>query len=66
MSEIRPNEYEGIAAALYDGGWRAGDTYELITEYGISEESAEKISLLLLAFDMEGRNRQQIVITGQN
>lgn len=62
MSEIRPDEMEGIAAALYDGGWRAGDIYELITEYGISERSAEELQLHLLAFDMEGRNRQEIQI----
>ena len=60
MSEIKPDEMEGIAAALYDGGWRAGDIYELITEYGISEKSADQIQLLLLAFDMEGRNKNQI------
>lgn len=30
-------------AALYDGGWRSEDKEDLISEYGFSEEEAEKI-----------------------
>lgn len=31
------------AAALYDGGWRSSDLDDLIEEYELTEEDAEKI-----------------------
>lgn len=36
------NFYES-AANLYDGGWRAEDRDELITEYGLTESEADEI-----------------------
>lgn len=62
MSNLKPDEIPGVAAALYDGGWRAGDTYELITEYGLSEDTAIEISLLLTMYEIEGRNKQKLDI----
>lgn len=62
MSNLKPDEIPGVAAALYDGGWRAGDTYELITEYGLTKDTAIEISLLLIMYDMEGRNKQKLDI----
>ena len=35
------NQYS--AASLYDGGWRAEDRDQLITEYGLTEEEADEI-----------------------
>lgn len=34
---------ETAAAALFDGGWRAGDEAELITEYEMTKEEAAAI-----------------------
>lgn len=62
MSNLKKEEIPGVAAALYDGGWRAGDTYELITEYGLTEETAIEISLLLTMYEIEGRNKQELKI----
>jgi len=31
------------AAALYDGGWRASDKDQLIKEYQLTEDEAEKV-----------------------
>ena len=31
------------AAALYDGGWRAGDREQLIQEYGLIRDDADAI-----------------------
>lgn len=36
------NQY--LAAALYDGGWRAEDKEQLVAEYGLTEEEAEIIA----------------------
>ena len=35
------NQYS--AASLYDGGWRAEDRDQLISEYGLTEEEADEI-----------------------
>lgn len=56
MSEIKDRkELEAIAAALYDGGWRSGDIYELVTEYGVSEETADLLAIEFLMYETEGR-----------
>lgn len=62
MSQLSKDEIPGVAAALYDGGWRAGDVFELITEYGLTEDTAIEISLLLTMYEMEGRNKQKLEI----
>lgn len=45
------NNYEASAAALYDGGWRAEDREQLIYEYDLTAEEADKICELLTAYD---------------
>ena len=45
------NDYEASAAALYDGGWRAEDRDQLIYEYDLTAEEADKICELLAAYD---------------
>lgn len=39
------------AANLYDGGWRDGDQEELIQEYGITQEYANKLCELFRYYD---------------
>lgn len=45
----------GAAASLFDGGWRAEDRDELISEYELTEEEADEICKLLADFS-EKRN----------
>ena len=40
----------GAAASLFDGGWRAEDREELISEYDLTEEEADEICKLLEDF----------------
>lgn len=51
MTENRISDITTSAAALYDGGWRAEDRDQLITEYDLTLEDAEAICELLK--DME-------------
>lgn len=51
MTENRISDITTSAAALYDGGWRAEDRDQLITEYVLTLEDAEAICELLK--DME-------------
>lgn len=40
-------DYTTIAANLYDGGWRAEDHDQLVSEYNLTAEEAEEICKLL-------------------
>ena len=40
----------GVAASLFDGGWRAEDREELISEYDLTDEEADEICKLLEKF----------------
>ena len=40
----------GAAASLFDGGWRAEDREELISEYDLTDEEADEICNLLDEF----------------
>lgn len=40
-------DYTAIAASLYDGGWRAEDREQLVSEYNLTAEEAEEICKLL-------------------
>lgn len=51
-------DVQASAAALYDGGWRAGDKEELMAEYGLSEEEAESVCQYLEEFAKKERNEQ--------
>lgn len=44
-------DYETSAAALYDGGWRAEDKDELMTEYDLTEEEADEICEYLAEYE---------------
>lgn len=46
MTDIRSS-----AAALYDGGWRADDKDELISEYNLTEAEAADLCEMLRSFD---------------
>lgn len=50
---ITMTDYRASAAALYDGGWRAEDKDEIIEEYDLTEEEAEKLCELLTEFESE-------------
>lgn len=45
-------DYQSIAAALYDGGWRAEDMDDIAREYDFSQVDASKICEFLA--DMQG------------
>ena len=40
----------GAAASLFDGGWRAEDREELISEYDLTEDEADEICKFLADF----------------
>lgn len=42
------------AAALFDGGWRASDRNQMISEYDLSDEQADAICEWLAAFEDDG------------
>ena len=44
-------DYESMAAALYDGGWRAEDKDQLKVEYDLDEEDVERIVDLLATYE---------------
>ena len=46
-------DYKTSAAYLYDGGWRKEDKEQLIMEYGLSEEDAQKICAELARLEEE-------------
>lgn len=46
-------DYRTCAAALYDGGWRAEDRDELISEYGLTEEEVNELCEILTEFELE-------------
>lgn len=46
MTDIRSS-----AAALYDGGWRAEDRNELVSEYNLTAEEADEICEMLALFE---------------
>ena len=48
-----PMDYITSAAYLYDGGWRKEDKEQLIAEYGLSEEDAQKICAELAKLEEE-------------
>lgn len=47
------------AAYLYDGGWRKEDKEELIAEYGLSEEDAQKICEFLAEFEERAKEEEE-------
>ena len=44
-------DYESMAAALYDGGWRAEDREQLKAEYDLTDEEVKRIVDLLATYD---------------
>lgn len=45
------NDIYSSAAALYDGGWRAGDRDELIVEYDLTDEVVDTICEILKQYE---------------
>ncbi len=45
-------DYRSIAAALYDGGWRANDKDQLKMEYDLSDDDVERIVDLLAEYEV--------------
>ena len=46
-------DYEASAAALYDGGWKTEDREQLIEEYELTDEEADKICEILERYEHE-------------
>ena len=44
-------DYGSMAAALYDGGWRAEDKEQLQMEYDLTDDDVERIVDLLAEYD---------------
>ncbi len=44
-------DYESMAAALYDGGWRAEDKDQLQAEYELTDDDVERIVDLLAKYE---------------
>jgi hypothetical protein len=44
-------DYESMAAALYDGGWRAEDREQLKAEYELTDDDVDRIVDLLAEYD---------------
>ena len=53
-------DYETSAAALYNGGWRAGDRDDLREWYNLNEIEAEKLAEKLKEFE-EDENMAKII-----
>jgi hypothetical protein len=45
-------DYGSMAAALYDGGWRAEDRDQLKVEYDLSDEDLKRIIDLLATYEV--------------
>ena len=46
-------DIQASAASSYDGGWRAEDKEELISEYGLTEEEAASICEHLEKYELK-------------
>ena len=46
-------DYTSMAASLYDGGWRAEDREQLISEYSLTTEEADEICETLKEMEEE-------------
>jgi len=44
-------DYESMAAALYDGGWRVEDRDQLQAEYDLTDDDTEHITRLLATYE---------------
>ena len=44
-------DYESMAAALYDSGWRADDKDQLKVEYDLTDDDVERIVDLLAEYE---------------
>lgn len=44
-------DYESMAAALYDGGWRAEDRDQIKVEYDLTDDDLKHIVQLLATYD---------------
>lgn len=44
-------DYAGMAAALYDGGWRSEDLYEIQREYNLDDIDRDEIASWLRQYE---------------
>ena len=51
-------DIESSAAALYDGGWKAGDRDQLIAEYNLDAEDADAICERLAEYADRENNQE--------
>lgn len=58
MEYIMIKDYEASAAALYDGGWKAEDRDQLIEEYELADEEADKICEILEKYEKENEHEK--------
>ena len=57
-------EFSTMAAALYDGGWRAEDRDDLKAEYDLTDEEADKICEYLKSYDEEEQREAEEFFRG--
>ena len=57
-------EFSTMAAALYDGGWRAEDRDDLKAEYDLTDEKADKICEYLKSYDEEEQREAEEFFKG--
>lgn len=51
-------DYSDMAAALYDGGWRAEDIEELAKEHDLTEDEAAGVCKLLEYYEQKSKERR--------
>ena len=52
--ENEMKDYAGMAAALYDGGWRSDDLYEIQREYNLDDFDRDEIVSWLWQYEHDG------------
>ena len=52
-------DFDSMASALYDGGWRAEDRDDIKSEYELTDDEADKICDRLNAYDEEDQSKAE-------
>lgn len=63
MTDADEIRIRDMAAAVYDGGWRSDDRDEIIEEYELSAEDADRIVQYLITFEERDQKRLYEKIT---
>ena len=57
--ELKEEDYDTVACSLYDGGWRSSDKTDLIGEYRLTEEEADKLYEKLEELELEEHENKE-------